>query len=160
MKSGNGGVLDIGGTVGFDTYTGNLTDDSFVLSPGDSPGTTTIDGDYTQEAGGTLNVSMYGGYVPTIGDSFDIMDWGSLTGTFGTLVLSSPGARPDWDTSRLYTEGALDVVHAAPEPSAGALFGLGRPRQRPRASVPRGPPHYNAQCGGGDRGVDWAACLR
>src|SRR5262249_37648130 len=41
--------------------------------------------------------------------SFDILDWGSLTGTFNSLVLPSLAAGLTWNTSALYTSGVLSV---------------------------------------------------
>ena len=40
---------------------------------------------------GTLKVSLIGGFSPTLGDSFDILDWGTLSGTFSTLQLPARG---------------------------------------------------------------------
>jgi hypothetical protein len=77
-------------------------------------------------AGGTLQVSLINGFIPTVGQAFDILDWGSLSGTFATLP--SPA---NWDTSDLYTLGVVKFVAlgsgsgldggAVPEPTA---FGL------------------------------------
>lgn len=111
-----------------------------VLSPGNSPGCINFGGDVTFsssatliiEIGGltpctehdkinvantltinsaTLEVILINSFVPAYGDSFDIMDWGSITGTFGTIdtstaVLSAPLV---WDTSQLYITGELIV---------------------------------------------------
>ncbi len=91
---GNGGTISGDGTVG-----GNLSNHA-VLAPGNSPGILSVDGNYTQSAGGTLEIELAsnggvagtdhdrlavtlaasldgtldlqldGGYTPTIGDSF------------------------------------------------------------------------------------------
>ena len=80
-----------------------------TVSPGTSAGTLTVDGNYTQDAGatlaielggstagtfdalnvggiaslnGTLNVSLADGFVPSVGDSFQILSAGSRVGTF------------------------------------------------------------------------------
>jgi len=55
--------------------------------------------------GGTLNVSLINGFKPSAGSSFDIMDWGSLTGTFSTLQLPTLSGRIVWDSSHLYEAG-------------------------------------------------------
>jgi hypothetical protein len=53
--------------------------------------------------GGTLQVSLINSLTPTAGNSFDILDWGSLTGTFSSFVLPTLGAGLAWNTSQLYT---------------------------------------------------------
>ncbi len=67
-------------------------------------------------------------YVPVLGDSFDIMDWGTLNGTFGTvspLPTLTPGLYWDYDLdpshTQFYSTGTLTVV---PEPSTWALLML------------------------------------
>lgn len=55
--------------------------------------------------GGTLNVSLINGFKPSAGSRFDIMDWGSLTGTFSTLQLPTLSGRIVWDSSHLYEAG-------------------------------------------------------
>jgi hypothetical protein len=110
------------------------------LSPGDSPGCITFGGDVTfnftsvlkTELGGTtpcteydrvtvantltlnsptLHVILINSFPPQYGDRFDILDWGMLVGTFGSIdtgaaVLSYPLV---WDTSQLYLTGELVV---------------------------------------------------
>jgi T5SS/PEP-CTERM-associated repeat protein len=60
--------------------------------------------------GGTLQVSLSNGFVPAVGNSFDILDWtGSSTGAFATINLPVlPGGRA-WNTSLLYTTGQISV---------------------------------------------------
>ena len=70
----------------------------------DIPGTLTI-------LGTTLEIVLFNGFVPVLGDRFDILDWGSITGTFGTIdtsaaVLPAPLV---WDTSQLYITGEVIV---------------------------------------------------
>jgi hypothetical protein len=58
---------------------------------------------------GTLNVSLINSFTPVIGNSFDILDWTTLSGTFSTIQLPSlTGAA--WDISQLYTTGTLNVL--------------------------------------------------
>lgn len=59
--------------------------------------------------GGSLDVSLIGDFMPTVGQSFNILDWGSLTGTFNTVQLPTLTAGLAWDTSQLYTDGTLAV---------------------------------------------------
>jgi hypothetical protein len=60
--------------------------------------------------GGTLNVSLINGFSPTLGNSFDILDWGALTGTFATLQLPALAGGLQWNTSQLYTIGVLSIA--------------------------------------------------
>jgi hypothetical protein len=60
--------------------------------------------------GGVLRVKLLEGYVPQAGASFDVLDWGSLTGTFSTLSLPALPAPLNWNTSQLYTTGVLSVT--------------------------------------------------
>jgi hypothetical protein len=58
---------------------------------------------------------LFNDFVPVLGDRFDILNWGTLIGTFGVIdssraVLPAPLV---WDTSQLYLTGELvvDVQH-------------------------------------------------
>jgi hypothetical protein len=61
--------------------------------------------------GATLVLGLINGFVPAYGDSFDILDWGVLTGTFGTIdTTAAPLPHPlAWDSSQLYLTGELIV---------------------------------------------------
>jgi hypothetical protein len=58
---------------------------------------------------GTLAVSLLNGFSPTSGDSFDILNWGSLSGSFSAIQLPVLGGALAWNTSQLYTVGLLSV---------------------------------------------------
>jgi hypothetical protein len=60
--------------------------------------------------GGVLAVSLIGGFVPGAGNTFDILDWGILSGTFSSLQLPALPSTYAWDTSQLYASGVLSVV--------------------------------------------------
>ena len=60
---------------------------------------------------GKLEVSL-GTFQPSAGDSFDILDWGSLSGTFSTVDLAPLPVGLSWSTSRLYTSGVISVVQS------------------------------------------------
>jgi hypothetical protein len=117
-------LLDHGGLSGYATIAGNLTMSSnsrLELQLGDSTrafydflrvtGTATL--------GGTLIVTKGGSFEPTRGQTFDVLDLTRRVGTFATVSL--PALNPlgqMWDTTRLYTTGAITVSGAllfAPE---------------------------------------------
>src|SRR5262249_18619808 len=58
---------------------------------------------------GTLAVSLINGFSPTAGNTFDILDWGSLTGSFSALQFVALAGGYTWDSSQLYTSGVLIV---------------------------------------------------
>ena len=82
----------------------------------------------TLSFGGTLKVVWWGGFSGVEGQSFDLFDWGSSTGTFSALDFSAAplAAGLTWDTSRLYLTGEIAIT-AVPEPASWAmlLVGLG-----------------------------------
>ena len=106
------------------TIDGNVTNIGLV-APGASSGILHIDGNYEQNAGGellielasassydqfqitdnatldgTLTVNLINGFTPNAGQSFNILDWGSLAGTFSSLTLPSLAGLA-WNTSQL-----------------------------------------------------------
>jgi hypothetical protein len=59
---------------------------------------------------GTLEISLINGFSPAAGQTFDLLNWGSLSGAFSAINLPTmPGLA--WDTSQLLT-GMLRVVPA------------------------------------------------
>jgi hypothetical protein len=60
---------------------------------------------------GTLHVSLINGFVPTTGQAFDILDWGTLSGTFSSISLPTLSGLA-WNTSQLYTTGVISVTGA------------------------------------------------
>jgi len=144
----NNGLLDVG------TLNGDLNMSGGTLAPGNSPGITTINGDYILSGGlldmelaglmqgteydfldingdwtitgGDLQISLLGGFSPIAGNSFDLFDFNSLTGTFDNVLLPTLGSGLAWNTSALYSTGAISVSAAAvPEPSTFTAIGLG-----------------------------------
>jgi T5SS/PEP-CTERM-associated repeat protein len=78
---------------------------------GTTPGTEhdQINHSGTATLGGILDLSLINGFIPGAGDSFDILDWGSITGNFSALNLPTLGGGLDWDTSNLLIDGTLSV---------------------------------------------------
>lgn len=122
--------------IGNGAISGNFTN-SGRIAPGGSPGMLQIGGSFTQYVtgklqmelaslssfdrllvdgnlvvAGTLEVSLLGGYMPTAGTQFDILDFTGCTGMFNTLVLPSLDTSLMWHTAQLYTNGILSVVMA------------------------------------------------
>lgn len=159
------GMLDVG------TLNGNLNMMGGTLAPGNSPGVTTINGDYMLSGGlldmelaglmqgteydfldvngdwtitgGDLQISLLGGFSPIAGNSFDLFDFDSLTGTFDNVLLPTLGSGLAWNTSALYSTGTLSVS-AVPEPSTFTAIGLGLGfvawRRRRRTAKPTSQP--------------------
>ena len=76
--------------------------------------------------GGTLKLVSWAGFTGQIGQSFDLLDWGSSSGGFSNIDASglalAPGAL--LDTSQLYSAGTVSIT-AVPEPGTWALWAAG-----------------------------------
>ncbi len=81
----NGQINFTGGRFSFDTIEDSLTQTGGVLAPGSSPGTATIQGDYDQQAGGTLEIEV-GGLTP--GSQHDQLTVTGFATMLGTLDVS------------------------------------------------------------------------
>lgn len=57
---------------------------------------------------GSLQVSLFGGFTPSAGQSFDLFNWGSTSGIFSTIILPTL-AGLTWNTSQLYTTGVISL---------------------------------------------------
>lgn len=142
----------VSGTLSVESITGNLVNDGGILAPGNSPGITVIDGDYTQGTGGKLaielagliagetfdqvlvtgtvtldgllNVTLLDDFVPDASDTFIIIEAAAINGHFANA----------WDRV-FFHGGVFDVTYtdtqvilsnyAIPEPSTLALLVLG-----------------------------------
>jgi len=139
-----------GDCTGTGTISGDLNNSGGTVSPGNSPGVIEVTGDFTQgndgtllielagtEAGaehdllkvageasldGTLEVSLLEGFEPAASDSFDIFDFGSVTGNFDEVILPDLGGSLAWDDSTLLSHGSLSVV---PEPNSSFMILMG-----------------------------------
>jgi autotransporter-associated beta strand protein len=139
-----GGVSVSGGATlgGSGNIAGTVTVTDGRISPGNSPGVLTVNGltlgtasfvdielgasssDRLVVTGnavwnGTLSVTFWNGFTPTAPQSFDILDAGSASGTFASVVLPGLGSGLGWDTSALYTTGVIAIV-PVPEPAGVA----------------------------------------
>ncbi len=68
----------------------------------------------TASLGGTLNVDLISGFKPTVGETFDIIDYSSETGAFATLNLPKLTGGDTWSI----TYNATDVVLTVDGPAA------------------------------------------
>lgn len=75
------------------------------------------------QLGGALQVSLTGGFNPSEGQSFDILNWTTLNGTFPSVSLPALAAGKTWDTSLLYTSGVISVALAGDFDSDGDVDG-------------------------------------
>jgi hypothetical protein len=151
----SGGVFGGTGTVNFTGDGGSLNNSGGTVSPGVAPGTLTVNGNYTQgasgsllvELGGTgagqfdlldingatslnglLSVRLFGGFVPTVGQTFTFLEYGSRSGVFSDISSQNTGFTysvlygATAATLRVETVGT--VATAAPEPGSFALLAL------------------------------------
>jgi hypothetical protein len=121
-----------------------------TISPGDSPGALTIQGNYTQLAGGTffaelaglsagtqydqlvlngtaildgtLDVVLLNSFVVQLGDSFVLMTFAGETGQFSTLELPHLPVGETWQVFYNLNDITLNVV-PTPEPGSFLLLG-------------------------------------
>jgi hypothetical protein len=103
------GCIDFGGDVTFQS-TASLLIELGGTTPCSEYDRITVAGALTLN-GPTLQLVLLPGFAPVYGDRFDILDWGGLIGTFGSID-SSAAALPfplAWDTSELYLAGELRV---------------------------------------------------
>ncbi|MBI1925276.1 PEP-CTERM sorting domain-containing protein [Candidatus Poribacteria bacterium] len=163
-----GGSLFGNGTINGDVF------NTVAINPGNSPGLLSIVGDYTQDPlgilnielggllqgitydflnisltaflDGTLNVSLFGGFFPSVGDAFEILRSNSLSGTFTTINGLDLGGgfflQPTYSATSL-TLVAQQGSEPIPEPStwlllAVGLIGLVSYQYRRRLKVNRG----------------------
>jgi fibronectin-binding autotransporter adhesin len=126
-----------GGTLHVGTFQGSLGNSGGTLAPGTSPGLTEVTGDYTQGGAalleieifgadpawydrlhvagkatlaGTLDVRLMDDFTPSSGDTFDILDWGALSGEFDDVLLPELAGGLTWYLGDLYITGELFVA--------------------------------------------------
>ena len=149
ILSTGGGTLNCneGTCSGSGTIGGNVNNDSGTISPGNSPGVMIINGDFAQgtdgalmielagttagteydvlqvdggaSLSGTLEISLLDGFEPGAGDTFNILELGSVAGQFDVVTLPELAGSLAWDDSMLLTDGNLSVV---PEPATASLL--------------------------------------
>ncbi len=153
----NGGLVQGTGTIAGSV----VLNSGATLSPGVTNGALTITGAYTQNNGGMfleqiggalpgsqytqlnvnglatlgsgsiLDVTFANGFAATVGEQFDIFNYGSLNGTFGSIISGTPGYTFSFFDNGSGHNGILQVLSApaaspptnVPEPGAWGLLG-------------------------------------
>ena len=150
----NSGTFNFtGGTLSVDSFNGSLDNTGGILSPGDSPGTTIITGDYSQSefstllieiegtmAGSEYDVVSVGGTATldgildfdvdysglALGDSFDILSAEVISGTFASFTDQQIGSGLEWKLDYLTDfDGSTDILRATVIPIPAAVWLLG-----------------------------------
>jgi hypothetical protein len=73
-----------------------------------------VDSGVLNLVGGTLNVVLYNGFVPSYGNSFEVLQYGQLSGDFGTVNYPALSGGLSWERTTLATAMTITVI---PEPS-------------------------------------------
>ncbi len=149
VSSGSIAVF-FGDVTGAGPYTGNGTVRyEGTFSPGNSPGLVNFGGDLelsdnvtlVMELGGRLrgdeydainvagalplngilDVQLIDGFLPSLGDTFDLFDAAVMAGDFDHILLPSLGSGLSFDVSALSINGTIAIV---PEPGTTAVLGL------------------------------------
>ena len=132
---GNGSVLGsmtVLGTVQPGESPGTLNTGDIIFGAGSmldielagtTPGTSfdvlNSSGAISLQNGSELRLSLLNSYTPNEGDTFDIMNFSSLSGNFSIFDLPSLAGGESWNLDNLYQNGTLSVV---PEPAALAML--------------------------------------
>ncbi len=123
------GALNPGNSVGTANFTSSLSLTSNALVTMEIGSAVSSDkinvGGLLTLGGSTINLVTIGGYQAVNGDAFDLVDWGTLSGTATLNLAGATLADPvgtSWDTSTFLTDGVVRVI---PEPSTVALGVVG-----------------------------------
>ena len=135
----NGTFNFTGGTLNVDTFNGDLANTGGTLGPGHSPGTTTINGDYSQDASSTLLIEIEGLIAGTeydvlnvtgtatldgvldfdldysglvLGDSFDILSAEVINGTFASITDQQINTNWIWELDYNLDPSGTDILTA------------------------------------------------
>lgn len=148
-KGASGGEFNFtGGTLSAGEVMFGLVNNGGVIAPGRSPGLMHVVGDLKLNsgeleielagsadgqfdklvidgelaAGGVLRISLLDGYLPSVGDSFDLLDFRGAIGSFA-FDLPELGPRMKWESNQLLITGVIAVV-AVPETGGVGLAAI------------------------------------
>ncbi|HSV15266.1 MAG TPA: autotransporter-associated beta strand repeat-containing protein [Tepidisphaeraceae bacterium] len=95
------------------TLTGSLLEDLTAVNASDKlvfgDGTTS-----TANLGGVLTLTNPNAVSFAAGQNYDLLDFGSETGTFSTVTLPTLSGALSWDTSHLYSTGVVSIITSGP----------------------------------------------
>ncbi|RYX80893.1 hypothetical protein EON83_26485 [bacterium] len=141
----NKGTFEVAGGVvdGIGTIDGNVLNSAGTFKPGHSPGTITINGNFTQTSGGVLNMEVGGSepgtgydqilvngtaylggtlnlvrwnnYVPKDGDVYTMFTYYSKVGTFAKFVDVTPAPGFAYDTTLTPTDYEVSCYAVVPD---------------------------------------------
>lgn len=110
----NSGVIAINtGKLSFSSLTLNASSTLLFQLSGLAPGTDfgKLDrSSFTLNLAGVLEITLGSGFSPTLGNSFDLLDFFNTTGAFSSVQLPPLASGLKWNTSQLYTTGVLSVA--------------------------------------------------
>ena len=111
-------TLEGGRVDGNGELVGNVTNTGAVVAPGNSPGTLTVTGSYTQSGTGALEVEVTG----TDAGSYDVLQVSGETALGGTLTLvTAEGYTPPWDSTFSVVSSPTPPTIAFDKIEGGAL---------------------------------------
>lgn len=125
LSPGNGAALNGINDIGTANFDASLTLAANTLVNLEIANTVSIDrvnvGGILAFGGSSFVITTIGGFVAQLGNTFDLVDWGSANGT-ATVDVSGAATAPGttWDTSNFTTNGTITVV--VPEPSSWAMI--------------------------------------
>lgn len=109
-------------TLGDVQFGSELTMEIAGLLPGSQHDKLVFTGSVLYDTGSVLQVTLLDGFRPQAGQVFDLFDYAQAPqGRFDAVVLPTLAAGLAWDSSDIYTGGALRVA-AVPEPGTWALW--------------------------------------
>ena len=103
------------------------------MTPGPQFGQLDVSGAATLDGSSILDVMVDSGFNATVGETFDIFNYASLSGSFGSIVSATPGYTFSFFDDGSGQHGLLKVTNApaapppvaVPEPGTWALLGAG-----------------------------------
>lgn len=109
FSPGNGpGLINFGGKANL-TPTSTLSIELGGTNVGSQYDSLHVTGQLTLAGALAVSLINVGVYAPAPGDSFNVFDWGTLSGAFSTINLAPLAGGLTWDTSQLNVAGVLAI---------------------------------------------------